>query len=120
MVHQYGEKRFGNRPSKLAKVGSNNIGFRSTLTWYSYPAASIISQHFSEVFERPFNVAELPSGWPELFHSLKAQDIQRLFDKNSIGAFVSTQFYPELNTISEVAPYYIYVKRGIDIDLGLH
>ena len=80
------------------------------LPMFSYPATSLISQHFSEVFERPFSVAELRYGWPESFHSLMAQDIQRLFDKNSIGAFVSTQFYPELNTISEVAPYYIYVR----------
>ena len=82
----------------------------SILPMFSYPATSLISQHFSEVFERPFSVAELRYGWPESFHSLMAQDIQRLFNKNSIGAFVSTRFYPELNTISEVAPYYIYVR----------
>ena len=78
---------------------------------HSYAAASLISQHFDETFGRHFSLSELlGAGWGANFQLLKAQDVQKLFDNNSIGAFISTQQYPELSMASEVAPYFIYIK----------
>lgn len=78
---------------------------------HSYAAASLISQHFDETFGRHFSLNELlGSGWVSNFQFVKAQDVQRLFDNNSIGVFISIQQYPELSMVSEVAPYYIYIK----------
>ena len=85
--------------------------FCYVLPVHSYVAASQISQHLDEIFGRHVSLTEvLEVGWSDNFQSLKAQDVQRLFENNSIGAFVSTQLYPELRIASEVAPYFIYVK----------
>jgi hypothetical protein len=83
----------------------------ANLTLYSYAAASQISQHFEETFGRHFSLNELVGdGGRATFQLLKVQDVQRLFDNNSIGAFISTKQYPELSMASEVAPYFIYIK----------
>ena len=81
------------------------------LPQHSYAAASLISQHFDETFGRHFSLSELLGvGWGANFQLLKAHDVQKLFNNNSIGAFISTQQYPELSMASEVAPYFIYIK----------
>lgn len=78
---------------------------------HSYAAASLISHHLDEIFGRHFSLSEfLGVSWSANFQLLKAQDVQRLFDNNSIGAFISTQQYSELSMASEVAPYFIYIK----------
>ena len=85
--------------------------FCRILAEYSYAAASQISQHFDETLGRHFSLSELGgAGWGTNFQLLKAQDVQRLFDNNSVGVFISTQQYPELSMVSEVAPYFIYIK----------
>ena len=85
--------------------------FCKILAQFSYTAASQMSQHFDETFGGHFSLSELTGpGWDANFQLLKAQDIQRLFDNNSIGVFISTQQYPELSMASEVAPYFIYIK----------
>ena len=89
----------------------NSPYFCYILPVHSYAAASLISQHFDETFGGHFSLNELVGvGGSATFQLLKVQDVQRLFDNNSIGAFVSTQQYPELSMASEVAPYYIYIK----------
>ena len=65
-----------------------------------------------EVFGQHFSLQGVltADGYSSVFHSLKADDIQILFDKKGVGALVSTRLYPELKIVAKVNGYHIYAK----------